>query len=777
MPELLERLQQALADRYRIEGELGEGGMAVVYLAEDLRHHRHVALKVLRPDLAATLGAERFLREIATTAQLAHPHILPLLDSGDADGALFYAMPFVEGESLRSRLAREKQLPLDDALQITREVADALAYAHSRGIIHRDIKPENILFEGGHAVVADFGIARAVTEAGGPRLTETGLSIGTPAYMSPEQAAGSEDLDARTDLYSLGCVLYEMLSGDAPFTASTPQAVIAKKLSEPLPRVSVVREAVPAGVEAALNKALARTPADRFRTTREFADALTRTSTAEAMAAEARRPRSVGRRRAGGRVAAAAGIVLLGVGAWLLASRAGHPTIRRLAVLPLASFTNDSSQEYFVQGVHDALIFDLQQAGVTVLGRTSVQQYRHTEKPIRQIARELGVDAVIEGSVLRVGDSVEIALRLIDGRTEESRWQHAYPGDVRSVMTLYHGVTRAIAEQIRNTLTPEAEAKLATARKVDPQAYDDYLQGMFRWHRLTPNDLDAALEYFERALRRDSTYAPAYAGIAMVWVGRNQFGLVAPREAIPKIRAAVQKALELDSSLAEVQYAAAARTWHLWEWAAADSAFRRAIQINPNYPDAHVVYSNYLYIMGRPDEARAEVRRALSLDSLSPFVRGFCGLAYLLERRFAQAIAEDRMALEAGNALGANIVEPLHLLGRDAEAVVELRKALAGDPELIEAVNRGFAEGGWRTMARRLAEVLAARPSSAERAPVLVAGWYWDAGDQERFFAWLDRAFQARDPNLPYVPVDPDYEAARDDPRMQALRRRMGLPT
>ncbi len=301
------RLNAALTERYRIERELGAGGMATVYLAHDLRHERPVALKVLRAELAAALGPERFLREIRTTAQLSHPHILPLLDSGAAVGTLFYVMPYVEGESLRGRLEREKQLPLEDALQLTREVADALSYAHGHGVVHRDIKPENILLQGGHAVVADFGIARAVSAAGGTRLTETGLAIGTPAYMSPEQASGSKDLDGRSDLYSLGCVLYEMLSGETPYTGPTAQAILAKKLSEPLPRISVVREAVSPGIEAALNKALARTPADRFVTASEFAGALAHPET---IPAPATTPSGWWRRRPAPLVAA---LVVIGV--------------------------------------------------------------------------------------------------------------------------------------------------------------------------------------------------------------------------------------------------------------------------------------------------------------------------------------------------------------------------------------------------------------------------------------------------------------------------------
>jgi formylglycine-generating enzyme required for sulfatase activity/tRNA A-37 threonylcarbamoyl transferase component Bud32/dienelactone hydrolase len=275
VPDALARLTTALADRYLIERELGAGGMATVYLAQDVKHQRQVAIKVLHPELAASLGAERFLREITTTANLRHPHILPLYDSGEAQGFLYYVMPYVEGESLRDRLRREKQLPLEDALRIAREVADALGYAHARGIVHRDIKPENILLESGHAVVADFGIARAVTAAGTEELTATGTAIGTPVYMSPEQASGERDLDGRSDLYSLGCVVYEMLGGEPPYLGTTPQAVIAKKMSEPTPRISVVRELVPAAVEAAIDRALAKTPADRFATAEQFIRALT----------------------------------------------------------------------------------------------------------------------------------------------------------------------------------------------------------------------------------------------------------------------------------------------------------------------------------------------------------------------------------------------------------------------------------------------------------------------------------------------------------------------
>ncbi len=309
MPGLFEQLQRTLADRYRLEREVGTGGMATVYLAEDLRHHRRVALKVLRPELGAVVGGGRFLQEIEVTANLHHPHILPLYDSGEAEGRLYYVMPFVEGESLRGRLTRERQLPLDDALRITAEVADALGYAHQHGVVHRDIKPENILLESAHAIVADFGIARALSAAGGRKLTETGFTVGTPPYMSPEQAAGEADLDARSDLYSLACVLYEMLSGETPYTGPTPLAILAKKLSEPLPRISVVRDTVPPWLESVIDKALARTPADRYQTAGEFAAALASGTFAPGAAG---RPWP-GRRRA---LAAAAAVAVAAAGAW-----------------------------------------------------------------------------------------------------------------------------------------------------------------------------------------------------------------------------------------------------------------------------------------------------------------------------------------------------------------------------------------------------------------------------------------------------------------------------
>jgi serine/threonine protein kinase len=331
MSNQIERLKTALADRYKIDREIGSGGMATVYLAEDVKHKRKVAVKVLRPEIASALGAERFVREIEIAANLSHPLILPLHDSGDADGSLFYVMPYVEGESLRERIDREGKLPLDDVVRLTENVAAALSHAHQQGIVHRDVKPENILLTGGTAVVADFGIARAVTVAGGTKLTETGVAVGTPAYMSPEQAFGDANIDGRCDVYALGCVVYEMASGRTPFDAPTPQALLAKHAVDTPRSLRTVDSEIPLFVDRAVGRALAKEPAQRFKTPNEFAETL-RSQTVVAQ---------TGR--------------------------------RRLAVLPPTNLMNDPEQDYFVQGMHNALISELQKVGIAVIARTSVQ--------------------------------------------------------------------------------------------------------------------------------------------------------------------------------------------------------------------------------------------------------------------------------------------------------------------------------------------------------------------------------------------------------------------
>ena len=502
----------ALADRYRIERELGAGGMATVYLAQDLKHHRQVAVKVLRPELAAALGPERFIREITTTASLRHPHILPLYDSGEADGFLYYVMPFVEGETLRQRLDREKQLPLEDTLQITREVADALSYAHGRGVIHRDIKPENILLDGGHAVVADFGIARAVTVAGAESLTQAGMAIGTPAYMSPEQAAAESDLDGRSDLYALACVTYEMLAGQPPFTGPTVESIVHQHLAaEPRP-VTQLRGAVPAGVADAVQRALAKNPVDRFATPTAFAGAL-QTGT--------RPGRRVPRRRG---VAAAVAVVLVTVaGVWALR---GHSTPGLdpdvIAVMPFR--VGGPGMGYLRESMLDLLQARLSGAGPrTVEPRTLLASWRRaggnetedlSDDGSRNVARQLGAGRVLLGSAIATPTELTLSgtlLRVSDG---SQLARESVSGAPDSIAVLVNRLTAALL--IRDAgVTPERTAGLAAAPL---DALQDYLAGRRAYRR---GDYYGAMGLYGRAFARDSLFVDA--AFAMVvtnaWIG------------------------------------------------------------------------------------------------------------------------------------------------------------------------------------------------------------------------------------------------------------------
>ncbi len=753
--------------------------MAVVFAAEDLKHRRQVAIKVLKPEIAHAIGSKRFLREIETVAGLSHPNILPLHDSGEADGLLYFVMPLIREESLRDRVQREERLSLDDVIQIAREVGDALDYAHSQGLVHRDIKPGNILFEAGHAVVSDFGIARAGSEAGESRLTETGLTVGTLAYMSPEQAMGEVELDARTDVYSLGCVAYELLAGELPHTGTSPQAVLAKKTLEPAPDIRGINADIPVTVAAVVRKALESEPADRYDTPGQFADALARAATDTAIQEAARVRRRALRLRG---FAATAAIALVAAGGWWLSTSVGGPAIERLAVLPVTSPSNDPEQEFFVRGIHDALISELGLAGVTVIGRQSVMKYRDADTPIRDIAQELELDAVVEGSAFLNGDSVAIRVRLVDGQSEEQLWAGTYDEEVTNVVAIQRDVTRAIAQEIQFALTPQAEARLAATPDVDPEAYQAVLQGRFHYTKLTPEGLETALRYFERALEMDPNSAAAHAGVARVWGGRAQNGYVSMAEARPKIEAALARALELDPELADVHHMLAATSvWYEWNWARGEVAFERVLELDPNNAQARAGYSHYLRYVDREEEARTQIARAMELDPFNSQVVGFAGMQLMYDHRFEEAInsLQELLRVAPNDPLAlSNLRTAYHLTGLHEEAFEMWRQfyAALGNDEGVAALERGWEEGGYLGALRAAAETLEAQSRTRFVTPYQIATAYTRAGDAEKALEYLEKAFDAHDPNMPYLTVDPIYDFMRDDPRFQDLIRRLGLP-
>ncbi len=772
MAEVVDRLNEALSGRYHIERELGSGGMAIVYLAEDLKHKRKVALKVLRQEIAVAIGSERFVREIEIAANLNHPHILPLFDSGEADGFLYYVMPYVEGESLRERLDRESRIPVDEMVRLTDEIAAALGYAHEQGIVHRDVKPENIMLSGGRAVVADFGIARALTVAGGERLTGTGFAVGTPAYMSPEQAFGDANVDGRSDVYALGCVAYEMVSGRAPFEADTPQGLLAKHAADTVPSMRANDASIPLFVERAVERSLAKDPNDRFQSASEFAEALTSEMVVARIGRQGWHPLAV--------AAPVLGLVLAAA-AWGYFTFFGGTTYERLAVLPPMNRMNDPEQDFLVQGVHSDLIKELQSAGLQVIAQRSVMQYASTQKPIREIAAELDADVLVEASVYRAADSIQLEVQVVDGTTQEYLGDPIVRnGELRNVLTFYRELTAAIALVVQATLGPDAEARLASARPVDPDAYEAYLKGWQSHMSLTAGGLETAEQYYRRALEIDPEHATAWAGIADVWVARQQMGYVPPREAFPLAKAAIAEALALDETNFEAHRSLASiLTWGDWNWPEAEREWTRALEINPNDADVLSWYSHFLMHMGRTAEAMRSIERARELDPFNIMIRSFYVVDLVYARRYDEAIVEAHETLRIqpnAPVARSGLYQALVMKEMFDEALAIDRERLSGNPELMEALEQGFEEAGYRGAQRGLAEIFARRSRESGRPrPLTVVARYLYAGDADETIDWLERAFEYGDGQLPYL-GQPVFDSIRSDPRFQELLRRMNLP-
>ncbi len=650
MADLREQLQNGLADRYRLERELGRGGMATVFLAQDLRHDRQVALKLLHPELAATLGPERFQREIRTTARLQHPHILPVHDSGETSGQLWYTMPYVEGESLRDRLRREGQLALDDALQITREVVDALGYAHSQGIVHRDIKPENILLSRGHALVADFGIARAVQIADAEQLTATGVAVGTPAYMSPEQADGASSVNGRSDLYSLGCVLYEMLTGEVPYTGRTPQAVIAKRMLEPLPHVRTLRQGIPEAVEQAINRALAVTPADRFPTAAEFARALAQPHPGSATISSPAAQDRGGRRHVPVGLATLALGVLLGVGvllAWLRTRPEAENTgVKRLAVLPFENL-GDSADAYFADGVANDLRTKLSQVrGIAVIARGSSNEYKRTTKTQQQIARELGVDYLLTATVQweKVGGTsrVRVTPELVDvrsGHAPQTRWGQPFDAAMTDVFQVQADIAGQVAQALNVALGDSARHDLAEKPTQSLPAYQAFLRGEAASQGMSvhePPSLHQAIAAYEQAVALDSSFVGAWAQLARarayLYGSSTQ-----PPEAAEAARRAAERALALAPMRPEGHQALGAYYLVLRNFLRAFTEDSTALALAPGNAEVLSDVGQAEAFLGRWGAARAHLEQAVRLDPRSAITAHYRGLNLLWTRHYPEA--------------------------------------------------------------------------------------------------------------------------------------------
>jgi serine/threonine protein kinase/Tfp pilus assembly protein PilF len=754
--------------------------MGVVYKAEDTKLKRTVALKFLPPELTHIPDVkDRFMREAQAAAALDHPNICTVYEFDEAEEKPFISMAYVEGQSLRKKL-ESGPLELDEALRIATQVAQGLQIAHKKGVVHRDIKSANIMVtEDNQAKIMDFGLARMT---GGTLITQEGMTMGTIAYMSPEQARG-EEVDHRTDIWSFGVVLYEMFGGQLPFKGEQDQAVVYSILNEKPKPITELRSKIPVSIGQVVDKALEKNPDERYQQIDELLDDLKSISAGivpEEIKTRLRKEKLCKRKRAILYAGAAVSIVILAVIALSLFTRRAE-AIDSIAVLPLENLSGDPEQEYFADGMTEELITDLAKIrALKVISRTSIMQYKGTKKPLPQIAKELKVDAVIEGSVLREGGQVRITAQLIQASTDHPLWAESYQRDLRGVLALQGEIASAIADKVRAAVTATERTRLASARPVNPEAYDAYLRGMQHRYKLTPQDFDTALEYFELALKKDPNYAPAYAGIALVWATSAKVGYTALREAVPKAKAAALKAVELDDTLAQAHSSlATVNNWYEWDWAGAEVEFKRAIELNPNDPEARALYSFYLINMKRPEEAMAQVQRAVELDPLNAWTQASYAADLMFTGRDDEAMALYHKVLRMSSGFPiahGNISQILFRKAKYEESLPEMKAYFAGDREMEDALTQGYAQSGYRGAMRRAADTLAARAHKTYVSPDWVATLYIMAGEKAQALAWVEKGLEAHDPDAPQYSLDPIYNPLHSEPRFKELLRKMNLP-
>jgi eukaryotic-like serine/threonine-protein kinase len=776
----LSPLAEALRHHYLLERELGRGGMATVWLARDVRHRRPVAVKVLRPELGAILGAERFLREIQLTASLQHPHILPLLDSGEAGGLLYYVMPYVEGESLRHRLQHEGQLPLDDALRLTREVAEALAYAHGQGIIHRDIKPENILISRGHALVADFGIALAVTQAGGLRLTETGLSLGTPAYMSPEQASADARLDGRSDQYSLACVLYEMLAGEPPYTGPTAQAIMAKRLGEPVPHLGTMRQ-VPQAVEAGVTWALARAPADRYQTVSQFAQALANAALTGTADLPARHLRRSGMWWTS---AAALALLTLSIGSWGVSrARTEAATRRGVALLPCENTNPRQEEAYIGDRWSEELIQKLVRVGgLNPKAWESVSRYRGSRLGVRQIGADLNAGTLVRCQVAEQPTGVRLSVDLIRAQDERVIWSNDYerPAGADGINAAQSAAARDIAQELGAHLPPRAVAALERPLTKDTVALRLYRLGKHFLQSVDdPSSVRKSVDYFERAIGSDSNLAHAYVGLAEAMYFRGERESRVSRDYYPAAARLVRRAIALDPTIAEAHtFLARYLLDYTHDWIGAEDEHRRALALNPSSVDVHLWYGWHLQTASRFEEAIAEFDRAVELDPANWLPRAQLIRALAFAGNERRATRELREALELAPEPEREVLYhhwAVMLLRRgERDSAVAVLDRHVRTPEWYDAWL--YAAAGRRDNGQRMLDSLLVLNESRPVDPAHIAALQVGLGNTEEALKWLDRAYADRSALLLFLlGPHPAFDALRGDPRFQELRKKVGF--
>jgi len=790
---------------FKLVKKLGSGGMGVVYLARDSRLERNVALKLLdRSLIGDSQSRSRFLREARLASVLDHPNICTIHEIGEASGLLFIAMQYVEGETLKHVIA-SRPLALDCLLSIALQVSNALGKAHSQGIIHRDIKSSNIIITpGGQAKVLDFGLAKPMKrEDDESELTHAGAVLGTPTYMSPEQARG-EPADHRSDIFSLAVVIYEMATGGTPFKSNSRAETMNAVINQPHTPIAELNKEVPAELCAMIDKALAKQPSDRYQSVGEMKNELLRVvkivgvegyNSSDPLMVPYIPPPSPGRwarkRRGIARLWQVTTLcLLLFIVAAIIyviffrkASSLSPGEIKSLVVLPLENLSGDPSQEYFADGMTDALIGDLAKIrGLQVISRTSTMHYKGTKQPLDEIARELKVDAVVEGSIQRSGDHIRVRAQLIHAATDRHLWSESYERDFGNVLALESEIAQAVVREIQMKITPEEQARLTNSPEVSRKALDDYLQG--RYLMGSREQLDKAIEYFQSTLKEDPNYAPAYAGLASCYnnLGSVVVGELPPPEARRRAEEAALKALQLDGTLAEA-HAALGHIYHYtWNWGAAEQELKRAIELDPNSAEAHRIYSHHLSAKGRPEEAIAEANRAQELDPVSLYMSTGRGFILTNLRRYDEAVEQLRRVI----ALDPNNYTPQWFLGfayansrRFDEAIATTERAVVLSnraPGALGLLGMCYGQAGRKAEAIKILNELLELNRHRYVTPVALIYVYIGLGAKDQAFVWLEKAYQERSNFMAYLKVEAIADPLRSDPRFADLLRRMGIP-
>lgn len=786
---------------YRILQPLGEGGMGEVYLAEDTVLNRKVAIKFLHPkSLSSAIARQRLMREAQAAASLDHPNICAIYEVGETEDACFIVMQYLEGETLDHKLLGS-QLKLSDAIRFGAQIADALAEAHSHGVIHRDIKPQNLFItRRGQLKILDFGLAKVIpTEQAADNdantlamLSSPGSLIGTMPYMSPEQVR-AEDLDSRSDLFSLGTVLYEILTGHQPFADRNRAVTLSAILTQEPPPLSRYIPNAPAELERILHKCLKKDREQRYQSARELAIDLRHLRRITSANSEAVDSSSVPEIRKGASyrwlAAMAALAVVIGAGIYFFARR-GRMTdtprqLSSIAVLPFVDTSGDPEMEYFSEGITDSLINSLSQLpNVKIIGRASVFRYKGRNVDAQLVGKELGVESVLTGRIVEHGNNLLISAELVDSRDNHHIWGAQYNRQVSEVITMQDDITRIITERLRLKLSGEDQKRLSKHYTENTQAYQLYLKGRYFWNKRTEQDIKKAIEYFQQAIDMDPNYALAYAGLADAYVslGSSGFDAMLPQDAIPKARAAATKALEIDDALAEAHASLAyVKFIYDWDWPTAEREFNRALELNPNYPTAHQFRSLYFMAMGRQEEAIAESRRALELDPLSLSLHTNVGRALLFARRYDEAIDQLHKTIEMdpkylGSHYLLGIAYNQKHLYREALDEIKNVKALSADSSFSAAAEGlSYAMAGRRSEALRIADELRSRLKKGKASPDYLAIVYAGLDDHEKTLDWLEQSYQRRTGQMVYLKVEPAFEKLQGDPRFQNLVRRVGL--